>query len=94
MPNVGDAPREALGYEQLTSLGAPAKALTVPARAKIAFIQAEAQAVRWRDDGTDPTASVGMRLVADEEMWFTGDLNAVKFIEEAAGAKLNVSYYA
>ena len=59
----------------------------------VALIQAEDQNVRWRDDGTDPTASVGMLLEAGKDMLYTGDLGAIKFIEEAASAKLNVSYY-
>jgi hypothetical protein len=87
-------------FEQIT-LGAAATALTVPTvtvnnakhEARVALIQCEAVAVRWRDDGTDPTASVGMRLVPDEEFEYDGDLKAIKFIREAAGAKLNVSYY-
>lgn len=82
------------GYQQITSLAAAA-ALTVPAGANIVVISCEAQNVRWRDDGTDPTASIGMRLQTGEGAFtFTGNLAALKFIEEAASAKLNVSYYA
>jgi len=80
------------GYQQLTSLAAAA-GLTVPARSRRAIIQAEAQAVRWRDDGTNPTDSIGMRLNADEELEYDGDLAAIKFIETTASAKLNVTYY-
>ena len=58
-----------LGYEQITSLSST-KGLTLPAvdangmkcTPAIAIIIAEAQGVRWRDDGTAPTASVGMPL--------------------------------
>jgi len=80
------------GYQQITSLSAAA-ALTVPAFSRIALIRAEDQNVRWRDDGTDPTASVGQPLAVDEDILYTGDLSAIKFIEEAASAILNVSYY-
>lgn len=83
-----------VGYQQITTLSA-ATALTVPKEARIAFIQAETANVRWRDDGTNPTAGVGMLLLSTSEgMWFTGKLQALRFIEAAAGAKLNVSYYA
>ena len=60
-----------LGYQQITSLSA-ATGLTVPqtdlnglnARPSIALITPETQAVRWRDDDVNPTASVGMPLAA------------------------------
>lgn len=85
--------RKALGYQQLTSLSAVA-ALTVPAGATSALIIAEIQSVRWRDDGSDPTATVGMLVPTNTLMEFGGNLAAVKFIETAASAKLNVTYYA
>ena len=49
--------------------------------------------MRWRDDGVDPTASVGMLLVAGTPLQYDGDLSRIKFIETTASAKLNVSYY-
>jgi len=81
-----------LGYQQLTALGT-ASALTVPDGARLALLQAEGADVRWRDDGTDPTATVGMMLAVGTVMLYTGDLTAFRAIETAAGAKLNVSYY-
>lgn len=81
-----------LGYVQLTSL-ATAAGLTVPVGATYAIIQAEAQAVRWRDDGTDPTTTVGMTIAAGAELRYDGNLRGIRFIEAAASAKLNVSFY-
>lgn len=86
-----------LGYQQLTSI-ASSTGLTDPSDAlrgipTMAVIQAEAQAVRWRDDGVDPTASVGMVLAAGASMNYDGNLNAIRFIQVTAGAILNVSYY-
>lgn len=81
-----------LGYQQITSLSA-ATALTVPAGATTAIIVAETQDVRWRDDGTDPSATVGMILSKNVPTTFTGLINKLKFIETAASAKLNISYY-
>jgi hypothetical protein len=81
-----------MGYEQITGLSA-VKALTIPAEAEIAVIAAETQNVRWRDDGSAPTDAVGMPLAAGRDMLFTSKLSAVRFIEETASAKLNVSYY-
>jgi hypothetical protein len=90
-----------LGYQQLATLTS-ATGLTVPARdpltgmdmkANFALIVAETQDVRWRDDGTDPTASVGMLLKAGVIFQYDGDLKKIKFIESTASAKINVSYY-
>lgn len=82
-----------LGYQQITSLSA-STALTVPAGATMALIVAETQAVRWRDDGTAPTASVGMPLATGTSLSYDGDLKAIRFIQQTASAVLNVSYYA
>lgn len=79
------------GYSQLTGM---ASAKGIRARnGRVALIQCLGQNVRWRDDGTDPTTTVGMRLHAGETMWFTGDLRSFRVIEEAAGAELNISVY-
>lgn len=84
---------QVLGYQQITSLSS-ATALTVPTGATRALIVAETQAVRWRDDGTDPTASVGMPVATSTYLSYDGDLSRIKFIEQTASAKLNVTYYA
>jgi hypothetical protein len=34
-----------------------------------------------------------MRLLQDRDMFYQGDLSAIRFIQEAGGAKLNVAYY-
>ena len=87
-----------LGFQQITSLSS-STGLTLPTvplgiMPKMAVIHCESQAVRWRDDGTAPTASVGMQLPVGGELIYDGDLNAIRFIEEVASAKLNVSFYA
>jgi hypothetical protein len=61
---------------------------------KFAIIVAETQAVRWRDDGTAPTASVGMPLPVLTEFLYDGDLTNIRFIQQTASAVLNISYYA
>lgn len=82
-----------LGYQQITSLSSAA-GLTVPQGATLALIVPETQNVRWRDDGTDPTASVGMPIFVGASLSYDGDFNKIKFIETTASAKLNVAYYA
>lgn len=86
------------GFQQILDLSASV-GLTVPTDTKtntkptVAIIHAGTQAVRWRDDGTAPTATVGMRLPVGQELFYDGDLNKIRFIEEAASAQLNISYY-
>ncbi len=82
-----------LGYQQITSLSS-ATGLTPPQGATLALIVPETQNVRWRDDGTDPTASVGMPIFVGASLSYDGDFNKIKFIEETASAKINVSFYA
>ena len=85
--------RLAKGYQQLSSL-ASAQTLTPPAGATFALVACEGQSVRWRDDGTSPTASVGMELMVGQTLVYDGPLAAISFIQEAASAKLNVAFYA
>jgi hypothetical protein len=88
------------GYQQITSLSSAA-GLTVPATnlqglvgtPTFAVIRCETQAVRWRDDGVAPTATVGMPLAVGDVLKYDGDLKRIKFFEQTASAKLNVSYY-
>ena len=84
---------QCLGYQQITSLS-DSTALTVPVGATLALIVAETQAVRWRDDGVAPTASIGMPLATGVSLSYDGDLRAIRFIQQLASATLNVSYYA
>lgn len=90
-----------LGYQQITSLSS-ATGLTVPTvdpvtgsnvKANFALITPEGQAVRWRDDGTAPSAAVGMPLAVGVTLQYDGDLSRIKFFEQVGGAKLNISYY-
>ena len=76
-----------MGYQQITSLSS-ATNLTIPqttpnglnAKPVFALIVAEGQAVRWRDDGTSPSASVGMPLAVGIPLQYDGDLTNIKFI--------------
>lgn len=81
-----------MGYQQIIDLSASV-GLTIPKDARWALIVPETQAVRWRDNGT-PTASVGIPLLAGQPLQYTGNLAAIRFIEQTASAKLNISYYA
>lgn len=84
-----------LGYQQIDAATlAAATALTIPEGCSMILIQPEAQGVRWRDDGTDPTAAVGYPLAAGGELYYTSrSPTRLRFIAQAAGAILNVQYY-
>ena len=83
-----------LGYRQITDLSSATGLPDIPKEATMALIVPETQNVRWRDDGTNPTASVGMPIFVGASLSYDGDFNKIKFIEETASAKLNISYYA
>lgn len=81
-----------VGFQQI-AVPASSTALTVPTGATFAIIQDVTAAVSWRDDGTAPTAAIGMQLAINTSMVYAGDLTKIRFIQTAAGAVLNVSYY-
>jgi hypothetical protein len=89
-----------LGYQQITP--DTSTGLTVPALAPdgsqqeptFIVVTPEIQNVRWRDDGTAPTSSVGMPIYVGTSLLYDGDLNKIRFINTVAGGKVNVSYYA
>lgn len=82
-----------LGYQQITSLSS-ATGLTVPAGTALAIVIPQTQAVRWRDDGTNPTSAAGYPLAVGQELYYdANNFSAIKFIEQTASAAINVSYY-
>jgi len=89
-----------LGYQQITTLTA-AVGLTVPqkdvnglaCKPAIAIITPLTATVRWRDDGVDPTAAIGMPLAAGVTLQYDGDLTKIKFIQSGGTAELNITYY-
>lgn len=86
-----------VGYTQQTVNAAAA--LTMPAVAtpihkpNFVMIVAEAQAVRWRDDGVAPTATVGMPLAVGATLLYDGDLAKIQFIAQVTGGIINSSFY-
>lgn len=84
-----------LVYAQETALSGAKNLPSIPTgdRSYRVLVQAEAQAIRWRDDGTDPTASIGMIIPVNTVLEYDGDINKFRMIETTASAKANVSYY-
>ncbi len=96
-PGVGQAtfclPYIPLGYQQITSL-ATATSLTVPSGSTAALITVGVAAVRYRDDGTAPTASIGMPMSpSGSPLLYQGTLSAIQFIQVTTGAVLDILYY-
>lgn len=83
-----------LGYQQTTGVSA-ATGITPPAGARVCVVQPEAQAVRYRLDGTNPTASVGMNLAIGTPLVLTtgGMIATAKFIPVTGTAILNIDCY-
>lgn len=83
-----------LGFASL-ALGASAVGLpNIPAGATSAVIVAETNAARWRDDGTAPTAAVGMNLAVGQVLTYDRPLAALKLISQSATCNLTITYYA
>jgi len=81
------------GYEQLGTLSA-ASTLDPTAGASNAMIIVSGAPVRWRADGTAPTASVGMPVAEGETIVIGGPLmGAIQFIEQSGTAELDVTYF-
>lgn len=92
------------GYAQYTSMAAAIALTSAPASGvalaaasftpKRCVITVEGAGIRWRDDGTDPTTTVGMPVSAGASFEYTGPMGAIKLIQQSASATINVVYYA
>ena len=95
-PTITGAGGKPLGYQQITATTlAASTGLTVPTGASVAVVinGVASTAVRWRDDGTAPTGSIGMYMPPSVYMNFSGNLSSIKFILATGLPFLDVSYY-
>lgn len=79
------------GYEKL-SVTASAQSLTVPSNTNRALLRLEDAKVRYRDDGTSPTASEGMPLEIGDTLEINGETNLEKFEAIRTGASSGTLY--
>jgi hypothetical protein len=84
---------EPAGYTQDTDMAAASGLGTVPSGARLVLIQAEGDDLRWRDDGTNPTAAVGMVLAEGQTLVYNGRFADFKAIQVTAAGVMNVSWY-
>jgi hypothetical protein len=91
-----------LGFLQVTGINATAKFAdnttnlsgTIPPGTNWILIQAEGQGIRWRDGGTDPTATVGQLIAAGDSIGYQVAITKIKFLAATAGGTVNISFYA
>jgi hypothetical protein len=91
-----DARLKPLGHAQavdITTATLLSALVTIPVAASRVIMQAEGDAIRWTDDGVDPTTTTGMRLENGRDIMYPGDLSTLKFIEEGTSAKINFAFY-
>lgn len=108
--NIHGKPLTVIGFQQLTSFNTAAVKLSVPAGCTHIYWEAHFSTapvldatepdtiVTWRDDGTDPTATVGMALVQlGNAGFYPGDpeeaSRKLRVIGRLAESVLNVTYY-
>lgn len=94
----GFVAEKSLGYFKSTAVDTATSLATimttVPLGTALLIISAETQAIRWRDDGVDPTATIGYPLAAGAELRYTArDLSRLRFISQVNGALLNIVCY-
>lgn len=87
----------ALGYCQLTSLALSTLISTcsggIPSTATIAVISVEGAAIRYRDDGTAPTTTVGMPISSGQAFTYQSALMNLRIIQQSASATVNIAFY-
>ena len=93
------------GMQSITATSAAASSITITAATaasalwtapNYALISVEAASGRWRDDGTDPTPTLGMPLqvTTNNALWvYDGDLSKLKFISITGSCVVNISLY-
>jgi hypothetical protein len=98
---MGAAPylNSPLGYCQFTVSGTAAlltAKCTVPANARVFYAIPETAAIRWRDDGVAPTASVGMPVSTGTQLVYTGLTTAIaawQVIAQSGTSTVDVAFY-
>lgn len=88
--------RRCLGFAELAAIAASTGLPSLPTGTRLALIKVENQAIRYRSDGGTPTASSGIPVAVGETLNFDGDwasMQAFRFIQQAASAKVSIEYY-
>lgn len=82
------------GYEQLTVAGSSIGLASIPDTCNFVLISVEGAPVRFRDDGTAPTSSVGTLLNDGDRVEYADRPSALRFIRTTStSATVNAAYY-
>ena len=84
------------GYEQLTVANSAVGFASIPPDANKAIIVVETATIRYRDDGVNPTSSVGTKQFVNSTLILDGRDKIVSFKSIRTGAtsaKLSINYY-
>lgn len=94
---VVPGPMVPVGYCQLAvSTAALVSTCTggIPIGASVAYLSVETANIRWRDDGTAPTTSVGMPIVAAAAPFlYQGDLTKLEVVAVSGSPVLDIAFY-
>jgi hypothetical protein len=85
-----------LGYCQLSVTAAVLVSTCsggIPAGATFAWITPETAAIRWRDDGTAPSATVGNPVAAGQQLVYGGLLASLQVVAQSGTSTVNVAFY-
>lgn len=92
--------RRPLGYVQIVNASLASATLITPLPTppagfglRMAIIQCNGGVVRWRDDQTAPTASIGMSIPDGGELDYVGDITKIQFIASSGTPILDISLY-
>ena len=90
-----DATLQPKGYVKVTSAGSVITP-SVPSGAGRVIVKCETKGFRWRDDAVNPDGTTGMLIDVGDELFYTGQLRALRFIEDGATSTgtLHFAYYA
>lgn len=84
---------KSLGYSQVNVSGAAVGVGVVPSDTIMTLITIDGGDIRFRDDGVNPTASVGMKVDKGGVIKYDADPSTLKFINVSAAASVNVTFY-
>lgn len=80
------------GFVQVSGFST-ATAFTPPAGSTLCIVQAEGASVRFRTDGTNPTASVGQLMQIGQPLSLSANLAGTRFVPTAGTATLDADCY-
>lgn len=92
-PNATSATLKRTGVGSGMTLALTFNTDAIPDGASFVTIGAEAQDLRWRDDGVDPTGNVGNIIKVGTPLTYRGRMGSFKLIEDAAGGVANIDFY-